>query len=90
MVVAVVVALMALMVRMIRGHLFDGGRHLHGYTKTCQPWFIWAAEHASTPSSEHLQYVPIWKGPSEVKCSYLVLVYLILRATLVVGDVECG
>ena len=34
MVVAVVIALM---VRMIRGHLFDGGRHLHGYTKTCQP-----------------------------------------------------
>ena len=33
----VVAMVMALMVRMIRGHLFNGGRHLHGYTKMCQP-----------------------------------------------------
>jgi len=85
----IVVVVMALVVGVVRGNLFDGGRHLARTDKTRQHG---SSELLNThpPHPVGLFSMFLCESTSTVKSPYLPLVLLMLRPTLVVVDVESG
>ena len=85
----VVAVIMALVVRMIRSHLFDGGRHLHGTQRRVSRGSSGLLSTHPPHPVNIFSMIPSGKDSQELN-AHTLFVYLKLGATLVVGDVECG